>query len=96
MTTPYPLIWGAPTALASSATSANLALQNDHRRGMTVYNTDANAMYLKYGTTASATSFTVMIPSNGYWEMPQPPHTGRIDAIWAADGSGSAMVTEAT
>jgi hypothetical protein len=82
------------SSLASTATSAQLVASNASRKGLLVYNTDANTLYLKYGITASLTSFTVAIPSSGYWEMPRPVYTGRIDAIWSAAGSGSAYVTE--
>lgn len=82
------------TALASSATSAQLLAANAARKGLTLYNTDANAVLVKYGTTASATSFTVRITQNGYWEMPLPTYTGRIDAIWEGDGAGSLYATE--
>jgi hypothetical protein len=82
------------TALASSASSAQLLAANTARKGLILNNTDANAVLVKYGTTASATSFTVRIPLNGYWEMPKPIYTGRIDAIWEADGSGSLYATE--
>jgi hypothetical protein len=82
------------TSLASSATSAQLLAANAARKGLILNNTDANAVLVKYGTTASATSFTVRIPLNGYWEMPKPIYTGRIDVIWEADGSGSIYATE--
>jgi hypothetical protein len=82
------------TAVASAATSAQALAATSTRKGLTAFNTDANGCYLKYGTTASATSFTVLIPSNGYWEMPLPVYTGRIDVIWAADGAGSLYLTE--
>lgn len=82
------------TALASAATSAQLLAANTARQGLLLANTDANAVYVKYGTTASATSFTVLIAAGGYWEMPQPIYTGRIDALWAADGVGSLYATE--
>lgn len=82
------------TALASAATSAQLLAANAARKGLILNNTDANAVLVKYGTTASATSFTVRIPLNGYWEMPKPIYTGRIDAIWEADGAGSLYATE--
>jgi hypothetical protein len=82
------------TALASSASSAQLLAANAARKGLILNNTDANAVLVKYGTTASASSFTVRITLNGYWEMPKPIYTGRIDAIWEADGSGSLYATE--
>jgi len=81
-------------SLASAATSAQLLASNSSRKGLLLNNTDANAVYVYYGTTATASKFTVKIPAGGYWEMPQPIYTGRIDAIWAADGSGSLIGSE--
>ena len=85
---------GALTSVNSAATSANVIAANAARKGLLAFNTDENAVLLKYGTTASVTSFTVRLPSNGYWEMPQPVYTGAIDAIWEADGSGALKLTE--
>lgn len=82
------------SSLASAASSAQLLASNTSRKGLILYNSDANTVYVKYGTTAAATDFTVPIAPNGYWEMPLPIYTGRIDAIWAADGSGSLFYTE--
>lgn len=82
------------STLASSAISAQLLAANAARLGLILYNTDANAVLIKYGTTASASSFTYRIPPNGTWEMPGPVYAGRIDAIWEADGSGSLFATE--
>ena len=81
-------------SLASAATSAQLLAANTARIALTLTNTDANAVYVYFGTTATATKFTVKIPADGYYEMPQPIYTGRIDAIWASDGSGSLIGTE--
>ena len=81
-------------AVASSANSGSALLASSNRQGLIAYNSDANVCYLKYGTTAAATDFTVAIPSGGYWEMPEPIYQGAIDVIWAADGSGSLYLTE--
>lgn len=81
-------------ALASTAASQQVLAANSSRSGLLLTNTDANAVYVYYGTTATATKFTVIIPSGGYWEMPAPCYTGRIDAIWAADGAGSLIGSE--
>lgn len=102
LTEPYPISTATITTLASAATSAQLLASTAGRKGLMLTNTDANGVYVKYGTTASATSFTVFIPGGdttngfGYWEMPAPIYTGRIDAIWVADGSGSLISTELT
>lgn len=83
------------SALASLATSAQLLAANSARQGLILVNTDANHCRIKYGTTASATSFTAVVPAaGGQWEMPYPIYTGRIDAIWDADGAGSLYATE--
>lgn len=82
-------------AVASAATSTTLAAANGSRTYFSVYNTDANNLYLKFGVTATTNdSFTVVIPANGFYEMPQPIYTGIVAGIWSADGSGSALVTE--
>ena len=89
-------------SLASSASSAQLLAANSARRGLTLTNTDANGVYIYFGTTATTTKFTVFLPGTAalgsnvfaYYEMPEPIYTGRIDAIWAADGSGSLIGSE--
>ena len=85
------------STLASAATSATLLAANANRIGVTIHNSDANALYVKYGATATTTtSYTVKIAADGYWEMPQPIYRGVLDGIWSADGAGSAQITELT
>lgn len=86
---------GTITAIASLATSQQVLAANTARKGVLAVNTDANAVLLKYGATASATSVSVRIPGGyGQWTMDEPIYEGRIDAIWEADGTGSLYVTE--
>lgn len=82
--------------VASSATNVTLKAANASRRGLIVFNDADKALHLKYGATASATSFTVKIAAGGYWEMPQPVYVGVVDGIWEAAPTGSARVTEST
>jgi len=82
------------TSLASAATSAQFLASNAARKGLSLVNTDANAALVKFGTTASATSYTVRMVQNAYYELPKPIYTGRIDVIWEADGAGSLIGTE--
>lgn len=89
-----PVSTASLSAVASAATSATLLAANSNRKGVMIHNTDANALYVKYGATASATSFTALIAANGSWTMPDPIYQGVIDGIWASDGSGSAYITE--
>lgn len=86
---------GGPTQITSSATSAQFHAATGDRRAYIVSNDSTATLYLKYGTTASATSYTVKIPPGGYWEMPQGIWVGRIDGVWSA-ANGFAYVTEVT
>lgn len=81
-------------SLASSNVTAQLLAANANRKGLYITNTDANDLYLYFGTTATLTKFTMKIPTGMTYIMPYPIYTGRIDAIWAADGSGSAIGSE--
>jgi len=94
-TTPAVVSTASITTLASTAASQQLLAANAARTGLILVNTDANQVRVKYGTTASASSFTFIVPGNfGQWEMPEPVYTGRLDAIWDADGTGSLISTE--
>ncbi len=77
--------------------STTLLAANAARRGVTIFNDSTADLFVKYGATASATSFTVKIAGGGYWEMPSPTYLGVLDGIWSADtASGAARVTELT
>lgn len=87
---------GTSTQVASQATAITILAANTARYGATVYNDDANVLYLLLGTGAVTSSvYTVQIPSLGYYEVPYG-FTGILTGLWAADGSGSARVTELT
>lgn len=84
--------------VASSASSVTLLSSNAARKGATIFNDSTAVVYVKFGTTASNSSYTVQIASLGYYELPftgQGIYTGRIDAIWAS-ADGNARVTELT
>lgn len=78
--------------VASSATNTTLFSSNAGSNGRTVFNDSTAVLYLKYGTTASATSYTVQIAAGGYYEFPQPVYDGQVDGIWAS-ANGNARVT---
>lgn len=82
------------TNVNDSAASVTLIASNAARVGAIVFNDSDQALFLKYGATASTTSFTYKILAGGTWEMPQPVFTGVVDGIWAADSTGAARVTE--
>lgn len=80
-----------------SATSVTVLASNANRLGATFFNDSTSSLYLKFGATASATSFTVLIAPQGYYELPTPHlYTGIVDGIWSSDASGAVRVTELT
>ncbi|MGC4002896.1 MAG: hypothetical protein QM811_07080 [Pirellulales bacterium] len=79
----------------STSTTKTLAVANTSRRQLIVYNEGTQPVYLKYGTSASATSYTAVVAaSGGYWEMPTPIYTGDVTA-YSTNGAIT-MTTEGT
>jgi hypothetical protein len=79
--------------VASSATSVNLFAANGAAQGRAVTNDSTAVLYLKFGTTASATSYTVQLAAGAYYEFPRPTYGGAVDGIWAS-ANGNARTTE--
>jgi hypothetical protein len=84
------------TNVTQSATSVTLLSANAARKGFVLYNDAGAKVYVKYGTTASATSFTVLVAANAFYVNDPILYTGRIDAIWASGSSGAMRITELT
>ena len=86
----------AVTSVANSASSVTLLAANANRLGAMIFNQcPTKAVYVKFGTTASATDFTIYMLPNGYLEVPFG-YTGRIDGIWEGSAPGFATITEIT
>jgi hypothetical protein len=79
--------------VSGSATSVALFAANGAAKARAVYNDSTAILYLKYGATASATSYTVQIPAGGYFEFPEPSYAGLVHGIWSS-ATGSARTTE--
>jgi len=79
--------------VSGSATSVTLFASNANAKGRMVFNDSTAALYLKFGATASTSSFTVQIAAGGHYEFPGPLYTGVVDGIWAA-ANGAARTTE--
>lgn len=77
-----------------AASDTLLLAANAARKGATVWNDSAEILYLGLGTVAaSATSCTVKMPADAYYELPAG-FTGQVRGIWANNGSGAARITE--
>lgn len=79
--------------VSSSASSVTLFSANGGARARAIYNDSTAVLYVKFGATASATSYTVQMEADAYYEFPQPLYGGRVDGIWAS-ANGSARTTE--
>lgn len=80
---------------SASATSVTLSSSATARRFWSVFNDSTATCYVKFGTTASTTSFTVRLDPYDFYQMPSNLYTGRVDAIWDS-ATGTARVTEVT
>lgn len=82
------------TNVSASATSVVVLASNTARKSASIYNDSTAICYIKFGTTASTTSFTVPLAAATYYELPGG-YTGEIDGIWVT-ATGTARVTELT
>lgn len=91
--------FSATTASVAASTSAVtlLALQPVGVTGRMIFNDSTSVLYAKFGAGATSTSFTVLIPAGGYYEVPSGGHDGSygglITGVWTST-NGSARVTE--
>lgn len=93
--TPATVASASLSNVSASASSVTLSAANTSRKGWAIFNDSTTAnLFVKFGTTASATSYTVKILAGGFYEMPGPPiYTGQLDGIWDV-AAGAARVTE--
>lgn len=82
------------TSVAGNASSVSLLASNASRLGATFYNDSTAILYLKLGSTASTSSYTLQMAAGSYYELPTPHlYTGAIDGIWAS-ANGNVRITE--
>lgn len=81
------------TPVARSASVQNFLLPNAARQGFFVHNDSGGVLYIKYGSGATTSDFTVRIPANTTFE-PFIQYNGLITGIWGAGGAGNALITE--
>jgi hypothetical protein len=79
--------------VSASASSVTLLSSASTARGRTIFNDSTSVLYVKLGSTASTTSFTVKMDAYDYYELPPPLYTGAVDGIWDT-ATGAARMTE--
>lgn len=77
--------------VSTSTSSATLLASNSARKKAVIVNDSTAILYVKFGTTASATSYSYLLQPNDTLE--EVTYTGRIDGILAS-GTGTARTTE--
>jgi len=84
------------TTTTASVTNSNTTVlaSNNARLGATIYNEGSVDCYIKLGSTASATSYTLKMVTDGYYEVPFG-YTGIITGI-TASGTATLRVNELT
>lgn len=82
--------------VAGSASSVTLLAANVSRLGAVIMNDSTATLYVKYGATASSTSFTYLVAAGATLELPTNAiYTGIITGIWTS-ATGNARITELT
>lgn len=93
-----PSTTGTITSPALAVTSFTILAANTNRLGATFYNDSANVLYLGLTSAAvSTTNYTVQVPPNGYYELPNDSlgYVGQVTGI-ATVATGNVRVTELT
>jgi hypothetical protein len=86
----------AVTSVAITANANNALLAaNATRIFASVFNGTNKTLYIKEGTTASTSSYSIQLFTGSYWEVPND-WTGELDAFAPNGASGNVLVTELT
>ncbi len=86
---------GNVTTVSASATNVTLLSNNPERGGAIIFNDSASAVYVKFGETATTSSFTYKMGAGDHLVLDAEAalYTGVIDGIWDT-ATGNARVTE--
>lgn len=86
-----------PTVTAVTAATSSTQLFSDKAGQVSaryVFNDSTAPLYLKFGTAASTTSFTVKVSAGEFYEFPiYPLYAGVVHGAWSA-ANGAARCTE--
>lgn len=91
-TTPAAAGTATHTNVSALATSQQLLAANASRLGLSFYNDSSSGVFIKFGVTASASSFVRYLLPNDFW-IPSILYTGRVDAIWDS-AAGTMRIVE--
>ena len=83
------------TSIASTIGTVVLAAAQSRRVSLSIYNNSTNPLFMKMGSGAKTTDFTLMMVGSGYYEIPQPIYNGQLTGVWAT-ANGTVLITETT
>ena len=83
------------TQVAASATVVTLKASNVSRNQLIIYSDSTADLYIKLGSGASLTDYSVKLMQDDCFEFNFPAYTGIVTGIWAS-ATGNAYVTEIT
>jgi hypothetical protein len=84
---------GTVSSVSGSVSSVTLLAANANRIGLRVYNDSSATLYLKFGSSATTSSYTKKLFPESFLEDYQ--YTGLVAGIWDS-AAGAARVTELT
>ena len=82
------------TSVGDEIASTTLLAANADRRGFILFNDSTAICYVKFGVTASTSSFTVRLTPYAVYTSDFPVYRGLVTGIWSADSGGSMRITE--
>ena len=82
------------TSVGDEIASTTLLAANADRRGFILFNDSTAICYVKFGVTASTSSFTVRLTPSAVYVSDFPVYRGLVTGIWSADSGGSMRITE--
>lgn len=85
----------ATTSLASQITNQTALSANPNRKAFSLFNDSTSNAFVKFGATASSTSFHVKLAAGAFYESKLPTYKGQIDVIWDV-ANGNMRITEGT
>ena len=83
------------TGVNATVSSYTIFASNVNRLGATFYKTGGGTAYIKLGTAASSTSYTVQLKTDAYWELPYA-YCGDITIVFSAASAGAVVATQIT
>lgn len=79
------------SSVAGSATNVTLLSSSAGRKGFRAFNDSSSVCYVKYGTTATSSDYTVQLLPGAFLE--ENHYSGRVDGIWVT-ATGAMKLTE--